>query len=376
MPLGPDVLSYQDLRLYDRSAEELRSDAVALLQTLQPDWIPRTGHQELALIEVQALMASEVIHAINRVPGVVVEGVLAAYQVARSTGAQATATATLTLGDALGHTIPAGTRMTVTVAGVDEQLVVASDVVVPVGSSTAAAPLRAALIGTATNGVPAGTRLTIVDQVPYLDAAVLATAVTGGADPESDAELATRGFARTRRLTDALVLPEHFRVAALDVAGVARAQVYPRTDPGSPGATTLGHVTVAVVGPAGALLSAEVKANLATTLAAKATAGTVVHVIDPTITTVDVALTVQALLGYSQAQVSGTTAAALAAYLTPDAWPWSGTVYRNQLIAVADGALGVDRVVSITTPSSDQALSGLAPLAKLGTVTVTVQPAS
>ena len=54
---------------------------------------------------------------------------------------------------------------------------------------------------------------------------------------------------------------------------------------------------------------------------------------------------------------------ALDTYLSPDTWEWGGTVYRNELIALIDQVAGVDRVVSLTTPATDLALTGVAPLA-------------
>lgn len=97
------------------------------------------------------------------------------------------------------------------------------------------------------------------------------------------------------------------------------------------------------------------------------------RVADPTITSVAVNATVRALPGYDAGDVRAGVIAALNDYLSPSTWEWRATVYRNELIALMDRVVGVDRVVALTVPSTDIALSGPAPLADLSTASVTVE---
>lgn len=133
-----------------------------------------------------------------------------------------------------------------------------------------------------------------------------------------------------------------------------------------------GFVSVAVIGSGGARLSAAVKADLQSRLDARAQANLSVQVIDPAINVVDITASVASRPGFDAATVRANVTAILDTYLNPDTWGWGGTVRRNELIAQIDRAEGVDYVVSLTTPAADLTLTGAAPLADLGTASITV----
>ena len=114
-----------------------------------------------------------------------------------------------------------------------------------------------------------------------------------------------------------------------------------------------------------------VRDALVSDLTAKAHSGLAIHVIAPTITAVPVTVSVTLTPGAVAATVIAAINTALAAYLNPDAWAWSATVYRNELIALIDRVPGVGRVVTLTAPAADVTLVGVAPLADDGTLTVT-----
>lgn len=114
---------------------------------------------------------------------------------------------------------------------------------------------------------------------------------------------------------------------------------------------------------------------------ALALAGLDVHVVDPTITSVDVAATVKVLAGYDGAEVAQAVEDTVVAYLDPTSWEWGGTVRRNELIALVDGVPGVDYVVALTLAAhggglgtADVALAGVAPLADTTAADVTITP--
>jgi hypothetical protein len=98
-------------------------------------------------------------------------------------------------------------------------------------------------------------------------------------------------------------------------------------------------------------------------------------VVDPTVTPVDVAVTVHRYDDWLAADVAANVDAALHEYLNTDAWDWSPTVRRNELLALVDGVDGVRYVEALATPAADVALPGAAPLASSGSVAVTVNPA-
>ena len=73
------------------------------------------------------------------------------------------------------------------------------------------------------NGVPPATRFQVLDQLQYVNSVVNTETVLGGRAPESDKDWFNRGVQRFGRLTDTLVTPKHFELAALEDAEAATA---------------------------------------------------------------------------------------------------------------------------------------------------------
>lgn len=372
----PDLTAYTDLVLYDADPQDLVDRALLDLEAKLPDVDLGAGNVETVMLEAVALAAAEVVYAINRIPSAVIDLLMGFTGAERSSGAPATGTVTFTVSGTGGATIPAGTEASaVTAEDVVFSVTTDDDLIIPVGQTTGDVAVTATDPGTDPNGVPAATRLDLVNPIVVVDDVSLATPMGGGTDPEADAEWMARAVARIARFTDLYVRPVHFQSAALDHAGVLRARAVDTWDPAlnaGAGGTSAGHVTVAVAGTGGLALSTALKAEVAADLTDHASADLAVHVVNATVTTVNVAVTVAALPGATTPDVQAAVEAEVRAYLDPDAWPWAGTVRRNELIAAADRAEGVDYVVTVATPAADQALTGLAPLAKAGTVTVTV----
>lgn len=367
-----DVSGYVDLAPYDREVADLIDRALLDAGAKLPGWVPREGNTEVVLIEALALEVAEIIYAANRIPGAVTEVLARLFGVERSEGVVPTTTITVTLTDLAGHEIPIGTTFRLPQGGSSPDLLFSLDagVVVPAGSNVAAG--RAATGDRATdeaNATAAGTAVELIDPVSFIDSAVLATQVAGGVSPEGPVEFLGRAVQRFSRLNETLVLPAHFTAAALEEVGVFRATTI---DNWNINASASGHVTVAVVGQGGAMLTAAAKTTLEDRLESLALANLDVHVVDPTITAVAITTTVMRLATYTSAVVGANVAAALDAYLSPDTWPWAGTVRYNELIALLDGVEGVNYVVNLTAPAGDVVLAGSAPLADLGALAVTV----
>lgn len=145
------------------------------------------------------------------------------------------------------------------------------------------------------------------------------------------------------------------------------------------GQQSAGYVTVAVIGQGGTLLTANQKTNVQALLASKACAGLAVNVIDPTANSINVTCTVWQQAGYTPSQVIANIQAALTGDptsggygLATDYWPWAQPVRLFDLAAAIKATAGVAYVSSISQPYSDLTLSGIAPLAALGTLDVTV----
>jgi hypothetical protein len=367
-----DATPFTDLTIFDRSADDVREMALVEAETQLPEWTRRAGTNEMAILGAMALEVAEAIYAINRVPSSVMEGLLTLFDLERDAGLEAVTSVTFTLADGAGYTVPAGTRVRLDTASGPVVFTTDADLVIAPGLTTGTVAATASAVGSTPNGTLAGTAVTTIDPVFFVESAVLGAAVSLGRDPEDVVDWFERGAQRLTRLTDALVLPAHFEAAALEDANVARVLAIDLYDgTGGPPYTDTGHITVVVRGASGNL-SAGQKTALETTLETDALASLDVHVIDPTITTVPVTVTVKAKAGYVAADVQADVEDAIDGYLDPATWPWAATVRRTELIPLIDGVAGVDYVDTLTAPAVDVPLTGDGPLADAGVITVTV----
>lgn len=375
---SPDIGSYVDLRLFDVPDQALIDAMITHYGIVNPGWIAREGNTEVLLMETIALGIAEGVVAINRLPGAVVEAILQLAEVSKDYGAPATATATVTVADGLGYTIPTGTRFylpltTGTVVFLSE----APDVTIPSGQTSVIVPIITEINTAAGNGVQAPTRLVLADSLYMVQSVALASTVTGGRDPETDEQWRDRGVARFRRFSDALTVPRHFNAAIDEDARVGRVMTIDLWDgsvvtPGDPGDDP-GHVTVAVLGTDGMPLEPADLTELEAMTEGLAAAMLDVHVVDITTDEIDIVAVVHVAAGFAEATVLTNAETTLRQYLDPLNWTVNEPVRHNELVSVLDQSPGVDYVVSITAngSSGDVALSSPRSLPVADAVTVT-----
>ncbi len=369
-----DAPELENLNLLNYGSEpDLVNAAVEYMQASLPQWQPRVGSPELVLIESLALILGVDAVAIQMLSGQIVEQLMAVYGVTRDQGRAATGRVTFTVTNSAPiQTIPAGTRLrfilestgeTVELITIDQLDIITTDTL------TGSVDVVSESTGAASNGTIAGTPVDLVDSLPFIETAVLAQNMVGGAEVESDNAFYARAAATLSRLTSVLVGPDTFQYAALSQPGVGRAKVFDRYNPAAPDTTATGHVTVAVADADGLVLSPTVMSDLETWLSSQALASIFVHVIEPTYTTVNLAITVRAVPGYTEAMVQTSVESVVRALVNSASWDWTPAVTQYQLIAAISSAAGVR---SITTVPADVALAGKAPLPVLGTLDITV----
>lgn len=369
-----DAPEYETLDLLESGAEpDLVDAAVAYMEVALPGWDPRAGNTEIVLLEGLAMMLGVEVLALQQAPSQVLEQLLQLYGVPRHPGTGATIRVQFSVtGSAPIQTIPLGTRLRYESEETDETFdflttepveILTSETLVGVAS------VQAELIGSEVNGLPAGTELELVGNLYFVESAITITDVINGADEEEDDSYYARASSVLSRLTSTLVLPEHFQYAATSVSGIGRARVLDLYNPSTPGVEAPGHVTVAVADAQGEPLAPVVATDLHAMLEQQALASLVIHVIEPSYTTVDVAVTVRPAPGFNSAQVTEAVTAALQEWVNPGTWDWSSEVGEYALVSVIGAVPAVQVIMSApaTVP-----LPGLAPLPRLGTVTVTV----
>lgn len=375
-----DTTGYVDLRLYDRSDQQIFEVGLAAAQLNMPEWVPREGHTEVLLLESVALEVAEAVVAINRLPGATLETLLRFAGVDRDYGAAPTALAQIFCADTLGHEIPAGTRLYLATAdgqGYVTMLVESPGVSIPAGSSTGVVSLIGDVFTSAANGVPAGTSLQMVSPMPFVETITLATPAADGRDPETDEIWRDRGVNRLSRLTEALVLPRHFEAAALEDPNVSRAVVVDNTDPSTEGVgDDPGHVTVAVLGDGGAVLSMQAKDDLQLALDDAALAMLQVHVVDIEVAPVILTVTVHLQPTADPDTTTNAIRQAVDEYLNPLTWTYGAMVRRNEMLSLVDRVPGVDYVETLVMTGQDGAgnlvLATASTVPDLGAITVTL----
>lgn len=375
-PPPPDLSAYVDLRVFDVSDQTMINTALAAAKLNLPGWIPREGNTEVVILEALALEMAEGIVAVNRIPGAVVAAILLLAGVDRDFGAAPIATATFTLADTVGHTIPGGTRLYLLLddGSTVTFLVEPPGLVIDPGNNTGTVSIIGDTFTDAANGIGSPTALVLADPVPFVEHVQLASTVADGRSMETDNEWRDRGVARLSRLSDALVIPRHFEAAALERAEVTRAVAVDLWDGTGAAGGDAGHITVAVLGEDGTPLSTGAKNEILADLEARAVAILIVHVIDITVVTVPFTAQVHLLDGYDDAVTQDAVEDAIRSYVDPMAWQWGGVIRINEIISLIDRVDGVDYVgaVTINGLAVDYAISGAATLPKAGTVTVTV----
>lgn len=369
----PDLSQYVDLRLYDRDAQAIFDVMIQDLQHKIPGWVPDEASTEVALLESMAVGLSESIFAINRLPGSVMVVLMQMFGIARDDGKFPEGKVRVTAVDTFGHTIPANTRFLLSNnEGIDPLvLTMPNAVVIPAGSNNVVVDVVGDQFTEDYNGVPNGTTVEILESISWMERASVSTAISGGRAPEEDAEWVARGSARLRRLSSVLSTKSQFVEATLEDASVAMAVAIDNYNPtletpeDSPG-----HITIVVYGNGGVVPNAN-KQQIQDTLTENASANLIVHVVDPTIVPVNIAVSVKRTGAYDETGTTANITESLIDYFNPNISGWLSVIRRNEIIALVGSTPGVDYVNTITAPATDVVLTGTAPLAELGTVTIT-----
>ena len=372
---NPDITQYTNLVIYDKDPQDIVDAALVVLQARLPEWTPSETNIELALLEAMALEVAETIYTINRLPEVMVETLLALYEIERDQGEAPSVTIEFTMADNAGYTIDEGTEVSISISASENlSFFTDSDLVIAPGNTTGTKTATAIENTISANGVAIGTSCELVDAIEAVESIETTTVIAGGEAPEDDTTFLTRGIQRLQRLTDTLVIPEHFSQYSLEKTYVTRAYAIDNYNSeagsGVPGDHD-GHITVVVYGD-GANVSNGNKALLLAELDDNASGNLGVHLLNPTINTVNVAIAVKKVDAYTTGAIQTAVQTALTAYLNTATWDWSGTVRRNELITLVSNITGVDYVVSLTTPASDVTYATEGNLVTAGTLTVTV----
>lgn len=356
--------------LDERYPVEIATQVMQALQAARPDWVARNASPEMVFIEAVALAVADLANAGNSVVAAVEEDILSRfYQVARRPGAAAVGQITVTFDSTVTTVIPAGTGFLLVDYGVE--VATTADVTVTAASS-AVLQVATTTSTTLVNGVGTGAALDVLDVIPNVLSVAITTGFSGGADPEDDAAYTARARNRLARVTNSLVVTDHFTAYALEDGRASNALTIPAWDGVSTGTigSDAGKLTVVVYGWGGTL-SAGDKTDLAAAMQAITYAGATVNVKDAAVTTQSVTCTVAPAPGYSAPEAQAAAEDAIRAFLNPETWPIGDDILVGALQAAITDTPQVDYIVSpgSMTPSTDVTIAPNA-VANAGTLTV------
>jgi len=205
---SPDFRQYVDLTINDVQPSTIYDDAVSYAQTVLPDFQPREGTVEDAVLQAMSYVAALMTGAINRLPNGLMEGVLNLLGFARAQSSFATGAVIFTIVDSNGATIPAGTRVayTDTVDGVTAQYIFETTEQATIdagGNTSSAVPVRAAATGVQPVIDDGDTMLLLTSSNRIFSVAFSGT-LTQGAASESDEEYFARGATYIASLSESL----------------------------------------------------------------------------------------------------------------------------------------------------------------------------
>jgi hypothetical protein len=351
---SPDFRDYIDLTIYDTTPQILYDDSVTYAQTAMPEFDPRIGTIEDALLQGMAFVGAILATGINRLPNGLMEGILTLLGFARKEAQFATGTATITTSINTGTVIPQGTVFTYDVFedGITTSYPFETDSDLVIASTFDEGEVAI----TATNAgqypaLLAGQTLTLVSQVPYVIAVELTGDIEVGADTETQTQFFNRGARYLASLNATIATSTQMtNYIGANYTTVPVFKVYDlvnSTDMLFATADAPGYVTVAVCNTDGGALTSTVKNDLLADLDDRCVAGLTIAVVDILNFTVQVNVSVSVLDGFTPSTVTDEVAAVLDKYLTYSGWDFAETINKNILIAKASQVPGVRYISSL-----------------------------
>lgn len=363
---NPNFRDYVDFTVFDLETTDVYNDAVEYAKTSFPEFTPRVGTIENALLEATSFQTKYMVDAVNRLPDGLMEGLLKLMGFNRISATASEATVEFEVTVSTGVTISAGTVVSydVTVDGVLTQYLYETeeDLVIASGNTTGTTTV-VAVTPSEYPEIPVGTSLTLVSTSPYILDITLTALASIGKDAETDSEYFSRGATFLASLNNSLVTSSQMtNYIAVTYPTVARFKVYDLTDSADmdfDAASSAGNVTIALCDSVGDAIGTAQKTIIQNDLESRTVAGLNIGLYDMQIFDVDVTAEVVVEPNYSTATVSTAVSAAIESYLSITGWDWREGVDQRRLIALAAKVDGVSYVVSVscTLPTAVPALA-------------------
>lgn len=231
---SPNFSNYVDLTINDKSITDVYNDAVEYAQTSMPEFTPRVGTVENALLEAVSHTTGSLIAAINRLPDGLMEGILNLMGFSRIEATPSTGTVEIELSVNTGATISAGTVFSYDVydaSGALTQYLYESinDITIASGDTTGSVSVTASNPSLYPD-IPIPSSLTVVSSTPFILGATLTSLGSVGADTETDSEYFDRAVTFLGSLSSSITTASQLtNYIATNYPTVSRYKVYDLT---------------------------------------------------------------------------------------------------------------------------------------------------
>lgn len=230
---SPDFSEYIDLTVNDLQPIEIYEAARDYALIALPEFNPRAGTVEDAMLEAMAYVSGLTTGAINRLPNALMEGILRLMGFTRSEATFASGNVIFTAIDDTGLTIPDGTQVSfseATADGVVTHIFETTESVTIAEGSTDSDPVQIVALEAGEKPVLTdGTALTLLSPISRLFEVTFDGSLTQGAEAETDTEFfnraatylsgLSRSLATAEQVTNYILnaYPNAFRVKTYDL---------------------------------------------------------------------------------------------------------------------------------------------------------------
>jgi hypothetical protein len=231
---SPDFSDYIDLTVNDKSITDVYDEAVEYAQTSFPEFSPRTGTIENALLESVAYSTGSLIATINRLPDGLMEGLLKLMGFDRIEATASTGTVLIELSVNTGATIASGTVFSFDVYDSEGALTqflyeTVNDITIASGATTGSVSVTASDPSLYPD-IPIGSNLTVISSTPFILSATLTALASVGTDTETDEEYFNRAVTFLGSLSSAITTASQLtNYILINYPTVARFKVYDLT---------------------------------------------------------------------------------------------------------------------------------------------------
>jgi len=350
---SPDFTEYVDLTIYDIDAFQVYDDAIEYARIAVPEFAPRAGTLEEAIMQAISYNTALLSSQINRLPDGLMEGMLRVVGLERREATFATGTVVFEVFDDNGVTIPLGTIVSYEIT--DDDVVssflfeTVSDLVIPEGFTTGEVNVVALNAGKYP-ALLAGQILELVSPAPSVVSVELVSATTVGSETETDRDYFNRAAQYFASLSGALttktqiynyIKANYPNIGALGVFDLTNAEgSLSFDDPSEPG-----YVTIVATGLNGEEFDANIYDSLTNDIRSKSVAGLNITAIPVTNVPLLVNVTVVLANGFNGVEVRQAVDDYLTEKLSVSKYDFSGKIVKNELIS---GVANIDGVAYVS----------------------------